>query len=156
MILAWPCFACQSFEGSRAVLYLEAEVLEITEPGRAENEKQLAQKTVQRAGKATWMLCRELNSLHSIQAVAHWVVGGRYPMPFQCHQAPQGLPFSQSIMLWRRTVFQETRLFLPPYFPAAPDDPRGRGVPQRHYFQNISRGLANLKGSKTVGQDGLS
>lgn len=53
MILAWPCFACQSFEGSRAVLHLEAEVLEITEPGRAENEKQLAQKTVQRAGKAT-------------------------------------------------------------------------------------------------------
>lgn len=89
-----------------------------------------------------------------LQLTELWVVG--IQCPFQCHQAPQGLPFSQSIMLWRRTVFQETRLFLPPYFPAAPDDPRGRGVPQRHYFQNISRGLANLKGSKTVGQDGLS
>lgn len=143
MILAWPCFACQSFEGSRAVLHLEAEVLEITEPGRAENEKQLAQKTVQRAGKATWMLCRELNSLHSIQAVAHWVVGGRYPMPLSVPPGTPGLALLPINHALEKDRFSGNKTVLTSLFPCGPRWSKGEGsTPEAlfpEYFQRSSK-----------------
>lgn len=93
------------------------------------------------------MLCRE-SSCSSLSC--GWQVPHVPSVPPGNTGLAQQFWLFSRIMLWRRTSCQETRLFLPPYFLVALDDPRGRGVRQRHYFQNISRGLANLKGSKTV------